>query len=214
MNQLQNIAKRMLSSTSESNLRPICFCGPSGSGKSTLLNRLMSEFPQLFAFSVSHTTRKPRVGEVNGKNYHFVEREHMLEQISKNEFLEHMEFSGNIYGTSKKSITDVLSSGRICALDVDIKGVISMKQTNLNPIYFFIKPPCMETLEHRLRSRGTETEESLKMRLDTAKRELEYVMAEVDTFHYIIVNDDLDMAYELLKKHLSSQINQAQLKCG
>jgi len=72
----------------------------------------------------------------------------------------------------------------------------------------------METLEHRLRSRGTETEESLKMRLDTAKRELEYVMAEVDTFHYIIVNDDLDMAYELLKKHLSSQINQAQLKCG
>lgn len=204
----------MLSSTSESNLRPICFCGPSGSGKSTLLNRLMSEFPQLFAFSVSHTTRKPRVGEVNGKNYHFVEREHMLEQISKNEFLEHMEFSGNIYGTSKKSITDVLSSGRICALDVDIKGVISMKQTNLNPIYFFIKPPCMETLEHRLRSRGTETEESLKMRLDTAKRELEYVMAEVDTFHYIIVNDDLDMAYELLKKHLSSQINQAQLKCG
>ena len=214
MNQLQSIAKRMLSSTSESNLRPICFCGPSGSGKSTLLNRLMSEFPQLFAFSVSHTTRKPRVGEVNGKNYHFVEREHMLEQISKNEFLEHMEFSGNIYGTSKKSITDVLSSGRICALDVDIKGVISMKQTNLNPIYFFIKPPCMETLEHRLRSRGTETEESLKMRLDTAKRELEYVMAEVDTFHYIIVNDDLDMAYELLKKHLSSQINQAQLKCG
>jgi len=214
MNQLQNIAKRMLSSTNESNLRPICFCGPSGSGKSTLLNRLMSEFPQLFAFSVSHTTRKPRAGEVNGKNYHFVERERMLEQISKNEFLEHMEFSGNIYGTSKKSITDVLSSGRICALDVDIKGVISMKQTNLNPIYFFIKPPCMETLEHRLRSRGTETEESLKMRLDTAKRELEYVMAEVDTFHYIIVNDDLDMAYELLKKHLSSQINQAQLKCG
>lgn len=204
----------MLSSTTEmnNNLRPICFCGPSGSGKSTLLNRLMTEYPHLFAFSVSHTTRKPRDGEVNGKNYHFVEREHMLDQISQNEFLEHTEFSGNIYGTSKKSITDVLSSGRICALDVDIKGVISMKQTNLNPIYFFIKPPCMTTLEQRLRARGTETEDSLRKRLETAERELEYVMAEVETFHYIIVNDDLDMAYELLKKHLSSQI--AQLKCG
>lgn len=212
ISKLQHLSKRMLTTEMNNNLRPICFCGPSGSGKSTLLNRLMSEFPGLFAFSVSHTTRKPRPGEENGKNYHFVEKEIMLEAIANNEFLEHMEFSGNIYGTSKKAISDVLRSGRICALDVDVKGIISLKETNLNPIYFFIKPPCMNTLEKRLRSRGTETEESLQKRLGMAQRELDYVMKEKDTFHHVIVNDDLEKAYELLKNALSSQIN--QLKCG
>ena len=115
------------SSTGELNnnlRRPIAFCGPSGSGKSTLLNRLILEYPHLFAFSVSHTTRNPRPGEENGKNYHFVDREIMLNKIGRNEFLEYTEFSGNIYGTSKESITDVLQSGRICALDVDIQGII------------------------------------------------------------------------------------------
>jgi len=193
-------------------LRPICFCGPSGSGKSTLLNRLMSEFPHLFAFSVSHTTRKPRPGEVDGKNYHFTNREQMLSGISANEFLEHTEFSGNIYGTSKKAITDVLMSGRICALDVDIQGVISVKKTDLNAIYFFIQPPSMDILEKRLRSRGTETEESLQKRLSLAQRDLNMIVAEKDIFDFIIVNDDLDKAYELLKANLSSQLS--QLKCG
>ena len=212
----QRIATRMLTtSMNEMNnnlLRPICFCGPSGSGKSTLLNRLMSEYPRLFAFSVSHTTRKPRPGEVDGKNYHFVSRDQMLTAISAEEFLEHTEFSGNIYGTSKRAITDVMVSGRICALDVDIQGVFSMKKTDLNPIYFFIKPPSMEILEERLRSRGTETEESLQKRLNLAQRDLNYITAEKDFFDFIIVNDDLDKAYELLKANLSSQIS--QLKCG
>jgi len=211
---LQNIAKRMMSSTGElnNNLRPIAFCGPSGSGKSTLLNRLMSEYPHLFAFSVSHTTRKPRPGEINGKNYHFVERDIMLSKIRRNEFLEYTEFSGNIYGTSKKAITDVLQSGRICALDVDIQGILSLKETNLNPIYFFIKPPCIVTLESRLRSRGTETEDSLEKRLASARLELEYVRVQQDAFDYVIVNDDLEKAYELLKTYLESQIS--QLKSG
>jgi len=211
--QIQYIAKKMMSSTGEmNNLRPICFCGPSGSGKSTLLNRLMSEYPKMFAFSVSHTTRKPRPGEIDGKNYHFVEKEQMLKEVANNAFLEYTEFSGNMYGTSKKAISDVLQSGRVCALDVDIQGIISLKETDLDPIYFFIKPPSISTLEKRLRSRGTETEESLQKRLATAQRELEYVMKEKDTFHYTIVNDDLDKAYELLKNNLSSQIS--QLKCG
>lgn len=216
LSNVQRIANRMLTtSIDEMNnnlLRPICFCGPSGSGKSTLLNRLMSEFPHLFAFSVSHTTRKPRPGEVDGKNYHFTNREQMLSGISANEFLEHTEFSGNMYGTSKKAITDVLMSGRICALDVDIQGVISVKKTDLNAIYFFIQPPSMEILEKRLRSRGTETEESLQKRLSLAQRDLNMIVAEKDIFDFIIVNDDLDKAYELLKANLSSQLS--QLKCG
>jgi guanylate kinase len=186
-------------------LRPVVFCGPSGTGKSTLIKRLMNEYPSAFAFSVSHTTRKPREGEKDGREYHFVSREQMLKAVENNEFLEHAEFSGNIYGTSKKAVEDVLSSGRICALDVDIQGVLSLKKTDLNPIYLFIKPPSMDILEKRLRDRGTETDESVRKRLETALRELEYEK-KGDLFDHVIVNDNLDLAYEKLKEILKPQI--------
>ena len=186
-------------------LRPVVFCGPSGTGKSTLIKRLMNEHPNAFAFSVSHTTRKPREGEKDGREYHFVTREQMLKAIENQEFLEHAEFSGNIYGTSKKAVEDVLSSGRICALDVDIQGVLSLKKTSLNPIYLFIKPPSMDILEKRLRDRGTETDESIRKRLDTALRELEYEKRG-DLFDHVIVNDNLDSAYDKLKEILKPQI--------
>lgn len=189
-------------------IRPVVFCGPSGSGKSTLLKRLMSEFPNAFAFSVSHTTRKPRPGEENGREYHFVSREDMLNAIQQSEFLEHAEFSGNMYGTSKKSVENVLNSGRICVLDIELQGVKNLKKTNLNPIFCFIKPPSMETLEKRLRERGTETEESLQKRLETAKMELEYEKSEQNAFDHVIVNDNLDSAYEKLKEILRKQIDQ------
>jgi guanylate kinase len=186
-------------------LRPVVFCGPSGTGKSTLIKRLMNEYPNAFAFSVSHTTRKPREGEKDGREYHFVTREQMIKAIENNEFLENAEFSGNMYGTSKKAVEDVLSSGRICALDVDIQGVLSLKKTTLNPIYLFIKPPSMEILEKRLRDRGTETDESIRKRLDTALRELEYEK-KGDLFDDVIVNDNLDSAYGKLKEILKPQI--------
>jgi len=188
-------------------LQPVVFCGPSGSGKSTLLKRLMLEFPKAFAFSVSHTTRKPRAGEQNGREYHFVTVDEIKRGIDAGEFLEHAQFSGNFYGTSKRAVEHVLSSGRICALDIDIQGVINLKKTDLNPIYCFVKPPSLESLETRLRERGTETDESLKKRLDTAKVELEYEKNEPHAFDYVIVNDDLDQAYEKLKAILMPQIN-------
>ena len=111
-----------------------------------------------------------------------------------------------MYGTSKKAVLDVLSSGRLCVLDVDIQGVKSLKTTDLNPLYLFIKPPSLDELEKRLRERGTETDESLQKRLDTAKRELDYEKAEPNAFDHVIVNDDLDRAYEKLKAILSQQI--------
>lgn len=189
-------------------LRPIVFCGPSGSGKSTLLKRLMTDYPGSFAFSVSHTTRKPRPGEQNGKDYYFVTRDEMMTAISNNEFLEHAEFSGNMYGTSKKAVEEVLKSGRICTLDVDIQGVINLKKTDLNPVYVFVKPPSMEALERRLRGRGTETEESLSKRLATAERELEYERSEKNAFDHVIINDNVDEAYEKLKAILKDQLAQ------
>lgn len=187
-------------------LRPICFTGPSGSGKSTLLKMLMKEYPNTFAFSVSHTTRKPRPGEQNGKDYYFVTREEMCRMVEAGDFLEHAEFSGNMYGTSKFAVETVLSSGRLCTLDVDIQGVKNLKKTNLNPIYCFVKAPSLDILEKRLRERGTESEESLRKRLERAKVELDYEKNEKGAFDFIIVNDDVNIAYDKLKKILSEQI--------
>ncbi len=167
----------------------------------------MSEYPDKFAFSVSHTTRKPRPGEVDGKDYYFVSKEQMLNAIKSNEFLENAQFSGNFYGTSKKAVENVLNSGRICTLDVDIQGVKNLKQTNLNPIYCFIKPPSIEELERRLRLRGTETEESLQKRLETARFELQIENEIEQFFDFIIVNENLEQAYAYLKQILTTHVN-------
>ncbi|UYV75397.1 hypothetical protein LAZ67_13000125, partial [Cordylochernes scorpioides] len=191
--------------------RPLVICGPSGSGKSTLLKYLMDEFGDCFGFSVSHTTRKPRVGEKPGREYHFITRNQMEQAIQKGEFLEYTEFSGNLYGTrvvqpdwwvcSKKAVQDVQKQGRICILDIEIDGVRNIKKTDLNPRYVFIKPPSMEVLEQRLRERGSETEESLRCRLARAEEELKY--GEMPgNFELILTNDKIEEAYKYLRKYL------------
>jgi guanylate kinase len=111
-----------------------------------------------------------------------------------------------MYGTSKFAVETVLSSGRLCTLDVDIQGVKNLKKTNLNPIYCFVKAPSLDILEKRLRERGTESEESLRKRLERAKVELDYEKNEKGAFDFIIVNDDVNIAYDKLKKILSEQI--------
>ncbi|CAI8042505.1 Guanylate kinase [Geodia barretti] len=156
----------------ESPPRPLVLTGPSGSGKSTLLKLLFDEFPDALGFSVSHTTRNPRSGEKDGREYHFTSREEMKKSVEEGNFIETAEFAGNVYGTSKQAVRDVQSTGRICVLDIDIQGVISMRKTDLNPMYVFIKPPSVEELEKRLRARNTESQESLQRRLDRAKTEM------------------------------------------
>jgi len=178
---------------------PLVLCGPSGSGKSTVLKKLLAEYDDCFGFSVSHTTRQPRKGELDGKDYHFVTREEMTELIEKNAFIEHAQFSGNMYGTSKQAVQHVLNSGKICILDIDVQGVISVKETELKPKFVFIKPPSLEVLEERLRGRGTETEESLNKRLSAAAKELEYGEAD-GNFDIIIINDEVEKAYSALKQ--------------
>ncbi|XP_040405625.1 guanylate kinase isoform X5 [Cygnus olor] len=143
--------------------RPVVLSGPSGAGKSTLIKKLFKDYENVFGFSVSHTTRKPRPGEVNGKDYHFVTREEMKKEIDAGEFLEHAEFSGNMYGTryatralttkprwcwelSKAAVQAVQAQNQICILDVDIQGVKNIKRTDLNPIYISVQPPSMDVL--------------------------------------------------------------------
>ncbi|KAL7280816.1 guanylate kinase [Trametes coccinea BRFM310] len=179
-------------------LRPLVISGPSGVGKSTLLKRLFAEFPDKFGFSVSHTTRAPRAGEVDGKDYHFVSQDNFKDLISRGAFIEHAQFSGNFYGTSFMAVREIENSGRRCILDIEAQGVRQIKGTNLNPVYLFISPPSLTVLRERLQGRGTESEASVAKRLATALKEIEY--AKEGAHDLVIVNDDLDRAYEKFKR--------------
>nr|XP_029489485.1 uncharacterized protein LOC115109057 isoform X2 [Oncorhynchus nerka] len=189
--------------------RPVVLSGPSGAGKSTLLKKLLKDYKGVFGFSVSHTTRDPRPGEVDGKDYHFTNREAMQEDIDTGEFIETNEFSGNLYGTSKCAVQDVRAKGLICILDVDIAGVRHIKETDLDPIYVSIQPPSIEVLEERLRGRATETEEKLQSRLEAARIDMEECN-EPGLFDIVIVNDDLDESYEKLQSVLKEEIMRVQ----
>ncbi|KAG5641978.1 hypothetical protein DXG03_003831 [Asterophora parasitica] len=180
-------------------LRPLILSGPSGVGKSTLLQRLFAEFPENFGFSVSHTTRAPRPGEEEGKQYHFVNTQQFKDLLGEGAFIEHAEFSGNYYGTSFATVRQVGLLGRRCILDIEAQGVRQIKNTKLNPVYLFISPPSMAALRARLQQRGTETEASVQKRLATALKEIEYAK-EPNVHDLVIVNDDLDRTYELFKK--------------
>ncbi|KAJ1026764.1 hypothetical protein NDA16_002061 [Ustilago loliicola] len=204
-----------------SDKRPIVLSGPSGVGKSTLLKKLFEEFPNDFGFSVSHTTRDPRPGEIPGQSYHYVTRSEFEDLISKGAFLEHAEFGGNRYGTTAKAVADVSTEGitgtdgssnaRRAILDIDAQGVKLIKENHpsLNPIYIFISPPSFSTLKQRLTARGTETEESVKKRLTMASKEMEYARQK-GAHDWIIVNDDLERAYGLLKKAINETLEKGE----
>ncbi|KAG7366452.1 guanylate kinase [Nitzschia inconspicua] len=178
--------------------KPVVFCGPSGVGKGTLIEMLMKRFPNdQFGFSVSHTTRKPREGEIDGKHYNFTTVETMKQEIDEGKFVEYAEVHGNYYGTSIAAVEAVRKENRICILDIDIQGVMKVKESSLKPIYLFIAPPSMDELEKRLRGRGTETEDAIKKRLGNAKKELDYGQ-QSGNFDRIFVNADLEATFEEL----------------
>jgi len=184
--------------------RPLVLCGPSGSGKSTLVKKLMEEYPNRFGFSTSHTTRKPRPGEEDGVHYHFTDRETMEKAILNGEFIENAIFSGNMYGTSKAAIQEVADQGLTVILDIDVQGVKQVKASSLDPFFVFIKPPSLDILKNRLLARGTETEESLAARLSFVKSELDY--GTPDNFHLIVINDNLEHAYQQLRDFVAKEV--------
>jgi guanylate kinase len=168
---------------------------PSGCGKSTILKKVMSGLPGL-VFSVSHTTRSPRPGEQDGRDYHFVDRRTFIELRDRQPsgFLEWAEVHGNFYGTSRAEVEARLSRGEDVVLDIDVQGAAQIRQ-NAQPVTVFVVPPSLDELERRLRGRGTESEESLGLRLANAGREMQHA----DEYTYCIVNDDLDRAVESLR---------------
>ncbi|XP_011033312.1 PREDICTED: guanylate kinase 2-like isoform X1 [Populus euphratica] len=181
--------------------KPVVISGPSGVGKGTLISMLMKEFPSMFGFSVSHTTRAPRGMEKDGVHYHFTERSIMEKEIKDGKFVEYASVHGNLYGTSIEAVEVVTDAGKRCILDIDVQGARSVKASSLEAILIFICPPSMKELETRLRSRRTETEDQILKRLQNAEVEMEQGKSS-GIFDHILYNDNLDGCYESLKKLL------------
>ncbi|KAJ6864482.1 guanylate kinase 2-like [Populus alba x Populus x berolinensis] len=181
--------------------KPVVISGPSGVGKGTLISMLMKEFPSMFGFSVSHTTRAPRGMEKDGVHYHFTEQSIMEKEIKDGKFVEYASVHGNLYGTSIEAVEVVTDAGKRCILDIDVQGARSVRASSLEAILIFICPPSMEELETRLRSRRTETEEQILKRLQNAEVEMEQGKSS-GIFDHILYNDNLDDCYESLKKLL------------
>ncbi len=168
---------------------------PSGCGKTTILRRVMGDLPGL-VFSVSHTTRPPRPGEENGRDYHFVTREQFIaiRDREPSGFLEWAEVHDNFYGTGRDEVMARLEQGLDVVLDIDVQGARQIRRT-AEPVTVFIAPPSLDELARRLRGRGTETEETIALRLRNAEIEMEAV----SEYDYLVINDRLDEAVESLR---------------
>jgi guanylate kinase len=173
---------------------PLVISAPSGTGKSTLIAKLHQEFP-LFAFSVSCTTRPPRPGEINGREYRFLDRDTFLGLRDQGFFAEWAEVHGNFYGTPLEATQAILIEGRDVIFDIDVQGARQIKETLPGGCFVFLFPPSLKTLESRLLKRGTDTREVISQRMTNARREIE----QCDLFEFWIVNDDLQTAYDELR---------------
>ena len=169
----------------------IVLSGPSGAGKGTICSRLRAEMPNL-TYSVSMTTRQPRVGEVEGVNYFFRDKEEFEELLKEGAFLEYAKVYDNYYGTPKKHVMDLLDQGKSVLLEIDIQGAMQVKERYSDAIFIYIVPPSLTELSARLRGRATDSEEVIDKRLSLACSEL----ALAHRYDYIVVNDDLDEATE------------------
>lgn len=183
----------------------VIFAGPSGVGKGTLIGKLRLEFPSLFGFSVSHTTRSPRPGERDGVEYHFTSVDAMKAQIAEGKFIEYAEVHGRYYGTSIAAVEAVRNAGKICILDIDVQGCRLVRKANFPAKFMFISPPSMQELEQRLRGRGTEDEAAVAKRLENARGEME-ARDEPGLFDCLIINDDLERAYSDVKNVLADEL--------
>ncbi len=169
-------------------------CAPSGTGKSTLVKMLRAEFPQV-GFSISCTTRKPREGEVDGRDYYFLSKKEFIARRDRGEFAEWAQVHDNFYGTPRKPVEDMLMKGTDVLFDIDFQGAVQLQETMPEGLFVFLMPPSYEDLSNRLRSRGSDDEEVIERRLKNARLE----MAAAAKFEYWIVNDDLDRAYGELR---------------
>ncbi len=167
---------------------------PSGAGKSTLVQRLVRSIPDL-SFSISFTTRKPRPGEVEGRDYFFIDDERFDAMIREGGFVEWVQVYGHRYGTGREWLNGVLATGLDVLLDIETTGALNLRQAIPDARMIFILPPSAEVLEQRLRGRGKDSDEQIRIRLEHARHELEQFPA----YDFLVLNDDLERAYRELE---------------
>lgn len=174
--------------------------GPSGAGKGTICAELLSKHPEIF-LSVSATTRAPREGEVDGKNYFFMTEEEFTSKIDRKGFIEWACFCGNYYGTPKDVVEENLENGQDVILEIEVQGAMKVKSEYPEAVFIFVVPPSAEILKERLTGRGTETEEVISKRLETAKWEFSNVIK----YNYILINDEVSLAVSRLESIICAE---------
>ena len=182
---------------------------PSGCGKTTLVDALLKNSEDLY-LSVTHTTRKPRVGEVDGVNYHFISKTDFKKMIVNTEFVEHAEVFGNLYGSSREKIQENLNKNIDVILEIDWQGARQVKANMPNAISIFILPPSKKSLLERLKGRGQDDDETIKNRMSDAENQIKHY----DEFDYLVINDIFDDALSNLKTiihHSNENLNKSEL---
>ena len=174
--------------------------GPSGAGKGTICKALLEKRPDM-AYSISCTTRQPRNGEVDGKNYFFKSREEFENMIANDGFLEHADVYGNYYGTPKAYVMDQVAQGKDIILEIDPQGALQVKKNYPNGVFVFIVPPSLTELSKRIYNRGTDAVDVIKKRLSAATSELAYA----SRYDYIVVNDEVEKATSKVNNIVSTE---------
>jgi len=167
----------------------IVISGPSGAGKGTIVKALLDQYPSV-DYSVSATTRTPREGEVNGVHYWFVSREEFAEMRENDELLEWAEVYGNFYGTPRRRVIEAINRGRDIILEIDPQGAMKIKKSFPSAVFVYIMPPSPRELSKRICGRGTESQESIRCRLNSVANELKYV----HEYDYLVINDEITEA--------------------
>lgn len=174
--------------------------GPSGVGKSTVLSALLEKRKDLY-FSVSATTRAPRLGELDGIHYHFMDVESFRKWIAMDQFLEYAEYVGNFYGTPKRYVDEAMEQGRDVILDIEVQGAIQVTSKRPETVRIFIAPPSWAELERRLTDRGTDSEDKIQKRLLRAKVEFQTA----HTYDYFVINDTVENAVKELDAIMTAE---------
>ena len=188
---------------------PVILSAPSGGGKTTIAKRLLAERSDL-GYSVSCTTRQPRTGEIEGRDYYFLSRTEFLKKRERGDFAESAEVHGNLYGTLRSEVLKVLKSDKHVLMDIDVQGATQFIKFFPQSVTIFVLPPSAEVLFERLRNRQTESAQTLASRLQSALQELQ----SVDEYEYVVVNDDLNTAIKRIGSIIDAEVSSRERVVG
>ena len=187
----------------------IVVSGFSGSGKGTLMKELLTRYPDTYALSISATTRSPREGEVDGREYFFVSKDEFEKMIAKGELIEYAKYVENYYGTPRDYVEKKLDEGKDVILEIEIQGALNVKKMFPDTLLLFVTPPSAEELKKRLVGRGTETMDVIESRMDRACEEAEGM----ENYDYLIVNDSLERCVEEMHSIIQGEHRRSSRNC-